>query len=252
MNKSKERQYLELFKRCYPNFCDGEIQDFEKPDFLIKSSSEIVGVELTRIPLKTQGGNLHPHAKDSIQDDIVLKIRELLVNSKINDCEIHIDLTVHRDLRSQERNEIANKVYGIITRNLPENYSYNNIVNDFEDLELFPPQIDGIRMYRLPGLGASFVTDSRLGGVQKDLIPNLEEVIESKNKKLRFYHQHCNQYWLIIYNEQMSSDNYLEPSLETLNKVYYTGFDKVFLFNSVCGKVYELRTKKIQVMNNMK
>jgi hypothetical protein len=49
VNKQKRKEffYLDKFKESLPDFPDGVICLDERPDFLVKSASEIIGIEVT-------------------------------------------------------------------------------------------------------------------------------------------------------------------------------------------------------------
>ena len=70
---------------------------------------------------------------------------------------------------------------------------------------------------------------------------NITACIDAKNEKLRLYQRkNLNEYWLIIYVE----DNHSWYRTNIHNKIlvwdFKTGFTRLFLFNSLEGKVLEL------------
>ena len=47
VKKARERAYLERFREKFADFPEGEVVSFEHPDFLIKTQSRRIGIELT-------------------------------------------------------------------------------------------------------------------------------------------------------------------------------------------------------------
>src|ERR687889_2769799 len=47
LQKARERAYLERFREKFADFPEGEVVSFEHPDFLIKTQSRRIGIELT-------------------------------------------------------------------------------------------------------------------------------------------------------------------------------------------------------------
>lgn len=238
-NKTEEKYYLDLFKKYFSGFPQGEIKPCERPDFLITNNNKTIGIELTKIYQKNNR-NLPFPAQDSIANDIVGRIRNLLKRNKQNDCEIHLNLSIDRNLTKKEREIIAKKVYRIIeervvTLNIP-----SEIENDFEDLENFPEEVSRISVYKLPNLLSPFVSDAKAGWMQYDMIDLLQETINRKSNKVNQYFN-CKQLWLLIHTVSMSSGAFFNPSEETLNYHFSSCFDRVFYFSGFDKKVYELK-----------
>jgi hypothetical protein len=70
---------------------------------------------------------------------------------------------------------------------------------------------------------------------------NIAACLEAKNGKLRLYRKKkLNEYWLIIYVEDIPGWYRLNIHNKLIVWDFQTGFTRVFLFNSLEGKVLEL------------
>jgi hypothetical protein len=70
---------------------------------------------------------------------------------------------------------------------------------------------------------------------------NITACLEAKNEKLRLYQKKkLNEYWLIISVNDLHSWNRINIHNKLIIWVFKTGFNRVFLFNTIDGKVLEL------------
>jgi len=70
---------------------------------------------------------------------------------------------------------------------------------------------------------------------------NIAACLEAKNEKLRLYKKKkLNEYWLIISVNDLHSRNRIHIHNKLIIWVFNTGFNRVFLFNEINGKVFEL------------
>ena len=70
---------------------------------------------------------------------------------------------------------------------------------------------------------------------------NITACLEAKNEKLRLYKKKkLNEYWLIISVKDLDSWNKIHIHNKLIIWVFKTGFNRVFLFNEINGKVLEL------------
>ncbi len=70
---------------------------------------------------------------------------------------------------------------------------------------------------------------------------NIIACLEAKNEKLRLYQKKkLNEYWLIISVDDIHSWKRVHIHNKLIKWVFKTGFNHVFLFNTIDGKVLEL------------
>ena len=99
-------------------------------------------------------------------------------------------------------------------------------------LAISPKQKIGIELTSLH----PFIPDSELLSFE-----NIAACLEAKNEKLRLYKKKkLNEYWLIISVNDLHSRNRIHIHNKLIIWVFNTGFNRVFLFNEINGKVLEL------------
>lgn len=242
-NKIEEKYYFELFTKCYKDFPTGKVVESESPDFIIKSSNKTIGIELSKIFQKSTHRRLNFQTSDSISDDILFQIKELLVYDKLFQFEVQLSLDINRRMTKKERETFANKIFLIIVKNLQRDKLYTKIVNDFEDLDNFPEMVSLILLANVPALKEPHVsTLSRYSLLEENMIELLGDIINKKNQKISLYKENCDEQWLLIHTVDMSSGSFFNPSKKSLEHNYFSSFKKVFFLNSLNAKVYKLNT----------
>jgi len=99
-------------------------------------------------------------------------------------------------------------------------------------LSISPKQKIGIELTSLH----PFIRDSELLSFE-----NITACLEAKNEKLRLYKKKkLNEYWLIISVKDLHSWNKIHIHNKLIIWVFKTGFNRVFLFNEINGKVLEI------------
>ena len=99
-------------------------------------------------------------------------------------------------------------------------------------LAISPKQKIGIELTSLH----PFIPDSELLSFE-----NITACLEAKNEKLSLYKKKkLNEYWLIISVNDLHSRNRIHIHNKLIIWVFETGFNRLFLFNEINGKVLEL------------
>jgi len=243
MKKKEEKYYLELFKRNYQDFPEGQILESESPDFLISTKGKILGIELTKIFQKSNPKRLSLQASDSIITDIILRIRNLFEMNNLLGYEVHLDFHVDKNIVKELREELAKKLFDVIIEHLPKENGWVEIKNDFENITKYPEEVSMISVYYSKGLSSINITDSKVGWVKNNMIEDLQKVISQKNSKVSNYLKSCENIWLLIHTISFSSCSFFIPSRETLEHYFDSNFGAVFFLNSFDREVHKLKNK---------
>jgi len=99
-------------------------------------------------------------------------------------------------------------------------------------LGISPKQKIGIELTRLH----PYFSDAELLSYE-----NINACLEAKNEKLQLYRKKkLNEYWLIISVNELLSWNRINLHNKLIAWNFNTGFNRVFIFNTIAGKVFEL------------
>jgi len=214
------------------------------PDFLVYSTNKIIGIELTRIFQDSTPRRINFQTSDSISNDILFRIRDLMIQKELIHFQINLSFFINEKMTKKKREIFAKKIFTIINKNIHRNDPHITIENDFEDLDNFPETVDSITIIRVTKLKQPFVTTSRYGLVQKDMIKLLTEAVNKKEKKISSYKKKSDEQWLLIHTDALGSGSFFSPSKESIEHKYISSFRKAFFLNSFDQEVFELKSLK--------
>jgi hypothetical protein len=98
VNKETELFYLEKFKENFPSFPKGIISSDERPDFLVKAPSEIIGIEITGFYRETSSSARPPlQQRESVRHKIITLAKSIYDNRGLPPVfvSVHFDLNFH-------------------------------------------------------------------------------------------------------------------------------------------------------------
>ncbi|MBS4027895.1 MAG: hypothetical protein KGZ58_04570 [Ignavibacteriales bacterium] len=234
--KEIEHNFVKIFLQLMPNIPIGTIIQDENPDILYESTTDLIGIEVTRL-----------HKSDKIKREEAERIYFL------NECvkeyeklgmppiEVKVFFAWQTTFNKKNRNARAKKLASIVALHIPSEFSGVRVKNDFKTLDVFPAEIHSITIYRF-GHKENFWNEAGFGYYQEDVIEILQNRINSKNEKLETYNKRCSLYWLLIVIENEADSTFFLPSKDSLDYHFKSQFDKIFLLNLFGNTVDELNT----------
>ncbi|SEM31879.1 hypothetical protein SAMN04488008_1163 [Maribacter orientalis] len=235
MTTKEEKYILDQFKTCYKSFPEGEIQKTEKPDFIIQTAKNRIGIELTEIFQDSHNGHSKYQQRSSDRSKFTEKL--ILELQKFVDFTFHISIhfSDFHHLKKAEEKQLIKKAFKASVNHLIQLKNKQGVL--IEDFRKLPEEIDSIRMGRYDGLEESY-DEKPDGGIVSDMTnAHIEPIIMKKEKKLKNY-QECDEYWLLI-----KEGNYYAGTFSDI-KVEYpisTSFCRIFLFRINKSEIIELK-----------
>ena len=104
-----------------------------------------------------------------------------------------------------------------------------------------PEGIDEILLVHHPKLENGLWERSNNLGISNDVIDDIHKAILKKDEKLRLYHKnHLNYYWLLITTDSLRRVKSFNLHNKIMNQKFQSSFQRVFLFDLIKSKVYDL------------
>ena len=242
MNKNRELVHLEHFRQVCPVFPQGEIEQAESPDFLVRRDSGLLGIEHTEIfqPGLPHGASLQ--AQDSLAQRAVCRARELwkqaigrplfvqiLFNPRVNITKRRVDAVARAIARVVEETSIEPGEHMTLKRNPITRVSFpREVVFIF----IRRPLADRDQEDRWCCSSSGFVPS---------LSPqDIQNVLDKKESKLRNYLLKCPEVWLLIVADALRVPKTVDLSEPALLHCYTTRFDRVFFFWNAVRRFVEL------------
>lgn len=122
VKKARERAYLERFREILADFPEGEVISFEHPDFLVKTQSRWIGIELTEYhvqePDESWGSPMR--ARKGAEDKVLRKASAQYQSRDLPAVAVHIHWNSHQVFSSRRVQELAADLADLVQEHLPE------------------------------------------------------------------------------------------------------------------------------------
>lgn len=233
-NSELEEFYLEVFRRFYPSFPNGEIVHSDKPDYIIDTGDKKIGIEITKFFVDNIDGKASKKKRlEILHNCLGEKLRKELESIVPFKFVLSVQFSKF-DFSKNEVEPIVRKcVNHIKTIRSLDRFDSIAVENEGD----LPKEISSFEVKYAPSYSKSLYayTDSAiLPDLSLELIQN---ILDNKHKKLINY-QECNEHWLLIVEDGFYSSRFGENYIESLE----SDFDKVFLLRiSKEEKIIELK-----------
>lgn len=236
--KTKELVYLEEVRQLFSDFPKGEIVAQESPDFVIKSPSGNIGIELVEF---VRGQNRGGQNERKIEQDRekILRLAQAKFESH-NQVPLYVitSWTFKNPHTYDEIDLLANALVEIIEKKMPmEAYKWVKLDYDFLFSTPLSNYCDSILFVRLiDGISHWVALEVGFVGLSKE---DIDHLIEKKAKKLPEYSKGCDKVWLVIVCEGKHISSTVNPTNVVTQKFDYP-FNKLLLYLHDEKKVYDL------------
>jgi hypothetical protein len=237
-NKEHERLCLELFKEAYPDFPEGKIladENQEKPDIIVLTLNGKIGIEITAIIDKKQ------KRAESECEKAVIEARKIYEELGLPKLQVSVHIGSEESINKKTRKQFAKAVAKLVANNIPLGSSHVTLENKWNDLVNFPYEINAILILQHPSLSINHWHVPSGGFCREDFAGELQGVLDEKETKIQGYAPDCTEQWLVVVAENMSASTFFDPSAKTINHLYKSSFDKVFLLELFKAKLFELK-----------
>ncbi|MDD4963837.1 MAG: hypothetical protein PHI11_07970 [Gallionella sp.] len=223
-DKKKERWYLEQLKASWGDFPSGEVQETERPDFLIKNHLRTHGFEITEFVKSPSTGESHHQKSNALRQQIVE--RALLNHREQRGKRLLIDVEFDDDvrLRNADVKPLAIQLASAVA------------ARDFPEKDL-PGWSEIVDVSGLKGIlavcgdywrGNEDWNVSGGGWVKECTISDLQDVITKKAIRYSAYRTKCETVALVIAFE-VSNNPSIEFPKQALEHRYDSPFDQTLL-----------------------
>ncbi len=254
----KEWAVINMFRSCYSSFPIGTLEKSESPDFLLRHSDQLIGIELTE--LKYERGdklfNLRAHEDflNSLMEDAQRIVEaqcpyKLVVEVLFSEEISGVVLMVDEEARQLVRQGLAEEVSKVVMDNIPEctGGKYKVDRTSKYGYHTLHAKIQSVTVLNVTGRWYDGLWYAAIATRVKPLsISSVSQRLLAKNCKLRNYRSDCNEQWLVIIQNSFLMSSSYNPltAQKALSHRYRSNFDKVFVFERSEGIVSQLLTEK--------
>jgi hypothetical protein len=235
--KEIERQHLHSFQCLCSDFPKGDLQNSERPDFLILAETQRkIGIEHTQV-FKAGGGTKSPQQGiEATKEEITVAARRF--SERLSSPPAHVSLffNLGRPLKTKARVEIAQAVAQVVHDKMPP---------EGQSIELGPSSqliaVDSILISRVHPVDRHVWGWPEFGFARTDAIALLEGAINEKAKRLHDYLDRCDECWLLIVAPSFKPAGMIHPDEHSLAHVYLSPFNRTYFLDFGLGNLFQLR-----------
>lgn len=238
MNKSLEMKYLKEVEKIYPDFPEGKLLCSERPDFLLESKDEIIGIEITRLIRQQNNSEIEDRGIEAKQRKVVNIAKKKFEAKYLIPLSVSVNWRYHNNLSGKLIDLLADELVKIVENYIPEDIFEQLVIknNDFYSSDLIN-YCYYISIERWQN-SSCWVSENP---ASPPLSPSeIEERILKKNQKLERYNKSCEEMWLIIIVEGIDSSSIGDIGENVINHNFNSPFDKLLLYDRIKGLVFLL------------
>lgn len=239
--KHREEAVFAQFRQLYKNFPVGEYFPAERPDFVIKTPQQLLGVELTQLHEITKNEDNFLTANEAGIYKLLSLTKKRYDLNQEPDCYVSIIFNPTANFE-QPSEEIIDRLIEAVLRFLPAPGEFAII--DFPALGLIHgcTFISRLLIYTYPdkqGLGSIFHSPRSLWLSKVDRT-HVERSLIAKENKYPSYRAETDEVWLLIELNGYFSATEIYGIEQLFKEVYSSSFSKVFILSSFENRLFEL------------
>jgi hypothetical protein len=234
MNREEEKFAFNKFLRAFGKLPDGE--KTESPDFIIPTEKGRIGVELTELIFEKING-ISIAEIYSIEDSIVKLVQFDFDKKSKKKIWATISFQDNIKISGKDKILLAQEISLFIINSL-ENYLDEHLEN-LEILENLPKGVRGIYFDIVPFFTESLISPMRGKWPPPIDFETLNEVILKKNRNLLRYKAKVDFVYLVILVSLSFKSHH--GDFVNAGSLISNDFDKIFLFNTLSDKVFEIK-----------
>lgn len=246
-DKHIEEQLFRVFRKLCPQFPAGDVTDNTDddsprggPDFIVRTGSATLGVEITRLCLEGDMRGNARKSKESIWDRAAGEAQTRWLSEGHPQVDVRVLFNEKSDYGKRSAGPLADRLVVVVQEHLPEPGGIVNLPDANTDWARWPQDVRHIRIWRCP---PEYGPQWFAGDVAwlPDLQPEaVQGVVDSKRENLVNYRRYCEKNWLLIGAGVGGLSSYFRSVAPVTHHTFTTGFDRVFLLELAASRLQEL------------
>ena len=226
VNKESELFYLEKFKENFPEFPEGIVCLNEKPDFLIKTNSNFLGIEITGHYRERSPNTKSPlQQKLNTRRKIIDLAKSIYDGKKLPPLFLHVHFNLNYYCSESKIQSVADMIAQLAEQSisLPSSeiaWKADEIPSRGIDLITVKKRNTGINYWSAP-----------FGSFVPPINPQqIQDILNDKSARQMEYRKRCDLTWLVIVMNRFDPASFSLIPETTLEHLYTHSFDSAFLF----------------------
>jgi hypothetical protein len=243
--KGTERAHLQRFRENFPDFPEGAIIPYERPDFLVITPQGRIGVELREYHVEELDGGRgsRMRAQESTEDRVLRTASEQHQSKGLPPVAVHVLWNPHQPFSRRKIQELAAVLAAMVQEHLPELGHEVAIRRHHPAWRSLPQEVASLRVDRRVNFSKNSWTSVRAAFVPTLTPSELQKIMRDKEAKMPSYRQECRKVWLLIVARGFEPSTHVDLGPEVEAHEFETSFDRVFFLHHANEYVTELRVR---------
>ena len=246
LQKAREWAYLQRFRENFADFPEGEVVSFEHPDFLIKSQSRWIGIELTEYHVQEpdKGWGSPMRAQEGTEDKVLRTASTQYQSKGLPAVAVHVHWNSHRVFSSRRVQGLAADLADLVQEHLPEPGHEAAIRHRRHPAwRSLPQEVTSLSIDLRKNFSKNSWTSVRGASVPTLTPPELQQIMRTKEAKVLSYRQQCREVWLLIVARGFEPSTFGDLGPEVEGYRFESGFDRAFFLHHANEYVAELHVR---------
>lgn len=239
--KEIERLKLNRFAELSMLLSNGDIYNFEEPDFVIYQPNRILGIELTDLFWEEKTGIIPQQAVESLRWRIAESAGRIYDEFGLPPLYACIHFNQNYIPHKDEVSRVSIAIAKVVAANVPDEGDHYHENYNWQNRNYFPEEVERIGVSRFFGIDRTFFAPMEASFIPDLETKDIERTLARKESKLKEYRNWCDEVWLLINCDigQLSTDFAHDSNI--FSKEFSSGFDRAFLLRHMADKIHELK-----------
>lgn len=242
MDKDQEREIAKLLLRNLPDAPAGSLEDHEGPDFLLRTSRGLVGIEVVELFDKRPAeGNQTPAREFGQVMTVLSKAQEQSRERGLPPLQVVVQFTGDR-MPDRQSSALAQELVDLVSAALPPPGGFATLEQTYNLQPALPLEVESIDIFRPQGLIQHCWSPMGAGYANSGLADHLQSHIDGKRAKYQKYMTRCDTCWLVIYSSGLPGVSCFSSPGQLESTVFNSPFERTFYLEGFSQRPMELRT----------
>lgn len=239
LKKRRERSQLDRLLERVEELGVCAVEERERPDFALRFSHRVVGVELTQLYRPTQEGTVPHQVGEANRQHVARLVQRSLNRTGARGLAVTMFFCSGFSPSQSTVERVAADIAQFVVATVSK--AKGDVEIEYgPECDVLPLGLERMVVRHVPEFDDCYCSAPDGGFVPALTAEMLQTAIGVKEAKLTQYEQSFAEQWLVIVVDSIAYATWYTPSREVLDVTYRTDFDRIFVLWEISGYVEEL------------
>ena len=244
--KEEELAHIKSFLSVYKPDLIENMEENEKPDSATYINDKKIGIEHTRLMQPNTIEGLRIKREEVMRDRVLSESQKIF--KSISDEDIHVNISFDDfywinypkiEWGSQEYHKLPKAIAEFVNNNLPGESERVQITRPEDGLiEKYIWYLTISRFEKASEVNWSRPKGGIVPHIEQDIV---QEILSTKNKKIKDYDDSCDEFWLLMIKNDFDYSMSVEVTENLISYSYDSAYSKLFIFDIATLELIELQ-----------